>query len=202
MDEMRQLIGRRNGELTPRKTRPVVDVSERVTSPITPVMGSPLRLDGFDKAIEGFVFDVDGKLAQAAENQDTVQGGLREISAKLREVGLLNPLRWLAHKGPHSVPWNTSGSRSSYRASGVSVKWSRTSLRMLPPRRKSCMRYAAKLFCLCKGLTPITSIQAFNEELDSMYNDSQLPDDEAWTALTVDLQQAKQARNNLSKENT
>jgi len=85
---MRQLIGRRNGELTPRKVRPIVDVSERVTSPITTsATNSPLRLDGFDKALESFVFDVDGKLAQAGENQDAVQGGLREISAKLREVG-------------------------------------------------------------------------------------------------------------------
>ena len=86
MDEMRQLIGRRNGELTPRKVRPVIDVSERVTSPIATTTSSPLRLDGLDKTIESFVFDVDGKLAQASENQDTVQGGLREISAKLREV--------------------------------------------------------------------------------------------------------------------
>ena len=34
-----------------------------------------------------------------------------------------------------------------------------------------------------------------------MYNDVQLPGDEAWTALTTDLQQTKQARNDLSKEN-
>jgi protein ECT2 len=34
-----------------------------------------------------------------------------------------------------------------------------------------------------------------------MYNDAQLPDDEAWTTLTTDLQQTKQARNDLSKEN-
>jgi len=87
---MRQMIGRRNGELTPRKVRPVVDVSERVTSPTTSTTSSPLRLDGLDKAIETFVFDVDGKLAQVADNQDAVQGGLREISAKLREVWSLH----------------------------------------------------------------------------------------------------------------
>ena len=34
-----------------------------------------------------------------------------------------------------------------------------------------------------------------------MYNNAQLPDDKAWTALTTDLQQSKQARNDLSKEN-
>jgi hypothetical protein len=34
-----------------------------------------------------------------------------------------------------------------------------------------------------------------------MYNDAQLPEDEARIALTTDLQQTKQARNDLSKEN-
>jgi hypothetical protein len=35
-----------------------------------------------------------------------------------------------------------------------------------------------------------------------MYNDSQLPEDEAWTALTADLQETKETRNELSKENS
>lgn len=99
MDEMRQLIGRRNGELTPRKVRPVVDTSERLPSLPTPTTSEPLRLDGLDKAIEGFVFDVDGKLAQAAENQDAVQGSLREISAKLREVRFLHALALSSSRG-------------------------------------------------------------------------------------------------------
>lgn len=86
MDEMRQLIGRRNGDLTPRTIRPTIDTSERAPPLPTSMTGSPLRMDGLEKAIENFVFDVDGTLAQAAENQDTVQEGLKEISAKLREV--------------------------------------------------------------------------------------------------------------------
>lgn len=86
MDEMRQLIGRRNGELTPRKVRLVIGTPERVPPLPTSTTNEPLRLDGLDKTIESFVFDVDGKLAQAAENQDAVKDGLREISAKLREV--------------------------------------------------------------------------------------------------------------------
>ena len=86
MDEMRQLIGRRNGELTPRKVRPTVDTSEKVPSLPTSTSNELVRLDGLDKVIESFVFDVDGKLAQAAESQDAVQEGLREVSAKLREV--------------------------------------------------------------------------------------------------------------------
>ena len=138
---MRQMIGRRNGELTPRKVRPVVDTSEIVQSPPASSTSDPLRLDGLDKAIESFVFDVDGKLAEAAENQDAVQGGLREISAKLREVhdvpGVC--LTWLM-ESINSEPWSTSGPRSNYRASDASVKSSRTSLRMPPPRRRLCMR--------------------------------------------------------------
>lgn len=103
MDEMRQLIGRRNGELTPRKIRPAVEISDKVVSPHTPTTGESLHLDGLDKAIESFVFDVDGKLAQAGENQDAVQEGLKEISAKLREVWFpIMPLRRLAHQELYS----------------------------------------------------------------------------------------------------
>lgn len=43
--------------------------------------------------------------------------------------------------------------------------------------------------------------QAFNEELDGMFNDWSLPDDEAWVAMANDLQKAKEARNELSREN-
>jgi hypothetical protein len=44
--------------------------------------------------------------------------------------------------------------------------------------------------------------QAFNEELDGMYNDANLPEDEAWTSMTQDLRKTKEARNALTKENS
>ncbi|KAF8195715.1 hypothetical protein K438DRAFT_1906377 [Mycena galopus ATCC 62051] len=44
--------------------------------------------------------------------------------------------------------------------------------------------------------------EAFNEELDSMYNDANLPDDEAWVSMSTDLQKTKEARNILTKENS
>lgn len=42
---------------------------------------------------------------------------------------------------------------------------------------------------------------AFNKELDCMYNDALLPKNEAWRALTRDLQSAKDSRNKLENEN-
>lgn len=45
-------------------------------------------------------------------------------------------------------------------------------------------------------------MQAFNEELDAMYDDANLPHEEAWEAMTKDLRQTKEARNALSKENS
>ena len=35
-----------------------------------------------------------------------------------------------------------------------------------------------------------------------MYNDANLPDDEAWVAMAKDLRETKEARNNLTKENS
>jgi len=44
--------------------------------------------------------------------------------------------------------------------------------------------------------------EAFNEELDNMYNDVGLPNDEAWKAVAKDLQKTKESRNNLDRENS
>jgi cell shape-determining protein MreC len=44
--------------------------------------------------------------------------------------------------------------------------------------------------------------EAFNEELDAMYNDAHLPDDEAWTNMTADLRDSKESQNALRKENS
>lgn len=44
--------------------------------------------------------------------------------------------------------------------------------------------------------------KAFNEELDGMFNDANLPEEEAWVAMSRDLRQTKEARNNLARENS
>jgi RNA polymerase-interacting CarD/CdnL/TRCF family regulator len=44
-------------------------------------------------------------------------------------------------------------------------------------------------------------VQAFNEELDKMYEDINLPEDQAWAAMINDLRKAKETRNLFAKEN-
>ncbi|KAH8830435.1 hypothetical protein DL96DRAFT_1592891 [Flagelloscypha sp. PMI_526] len=44
--------------------------------------------------------------------------------------------------------------------------------------------------------------EAFNEELDGMYNDVNLPDDDAWERMTSDLRKTKEARNAATKQNS
>jgi len=43
--------------------------------------------------------------------------------------------------------------------------------------------------------------QAFNEELDGMFRDANLPETEAWTVMVADLRKTKDNRNTLTKEN-
>jgi hypothetical protein len=43
--------------------------------------------------------------------------------------------------------------------------------------------------------------ESFNEELDMMFSDAQLPEEEAWQAMVNDLRKTKEARNQLKKEN-
>jgi protein ECT2 len=44
--------------------------------------------------------------------------------------------------------------------------------------------------------------ESFNEELDMMFNDAQLPEEEAWEAMVNDLRKTKETRNQLKKENS
>jgi len=51
------------------------------------------------------------------------------------------------------------------------------------------------------AIVRLPDFQAFNQELDAMYEDVQLPEDQAWSAMIKDLQNAKKVRNQLQKEN-
>ncbi|GLB33962.1 putative guanine nucleotide exchange factor for Rho/Rac/Cdc42-like GTPases [Lyophyllum shimeji] len=161
MEEMRQLIGRRQleGEGTPRtRPRSVFD---------TPTRGPPpANISDTLHAIEALVSEADRDLERAVSNQKALQQGLRRISVELEEKS--------------------------------------TELERARVELQNAKRQTELVKSLLADATAEKEImyEAFNEELDGMYNDVNLPDDEAWTAMSNDLKQTKETRNALSKENS
>lgn len=82
MEEMRQLIGRRQfeGESTPRsRTRSVFDSPTRSITPSNSVLDA-------SRSIDVLVADADRDLAKAASSQQTLQNDLKHVSVGLKEV--------------------------------------------------------------------------------------------------------------------
>ena len=48
-------------------------------------------------------------------------------------------------------------------------------------------------------ISRLTCLQAFNEELDGMFSDVSLPEDEAWAAMSRDIIEAKKDRNDAER---
>ncbi|KAF5388006.1 hypothetical protein D9615_000543 [Tricholomella constricta] len=161
MEEMRQLIGRRQleGEGTPRsRPRSVFD---------TPPRAIPsANATGTARAIEKLVSEADRDLARAVSNQDALQLDLQQVSVALKEK---------------------------------SSELEKTRLELQNAKRQTEL-----VKSLLADATAEKEImyEAFNEELDGMYNDVNLPDDEAWAAMLNDLRQTKETRNALTKENS
>lgn len=71
-------------------------------------------------------------------------------------------------------------------------------------RMRSCMRWVNEAPEVHYGVTNeyAMSLKSFNEELDGMFNDANLPLDEAWQAMSSDLSKTKEDRNRLAQENS
>ncbi|KAG5648922.1 hypothetical protein DXG03_000271 [Asterophora parasitica] len=164
MEEMRQLIGRRqlDGEGTPRsRPRSVFDTPPRLTTPTPSVNNTQAA-----RALEALASEADKDLAKAASRQDALQLDLKKFSADLKDK---------------------------------SNELEKTRLELQNAKRQTEL-----VKSLLADATAEKEImyEAFNEELDGMYNDVNLPDDEAWAAMSKDLQQTKESRNALTKENS
>ncbi|KAI0065897.1 hypothetical protein BV25DRAFT_1821601 [Artomyces pyxidatus] len=151
LDEMRQLIGKRAGEGTPRA---------RARSFAEPSADDALRL------IEEAATDADRALLRAAAAQDALGADLARLAADLSEKGAL-------------------------------LDRARAEL-------QSTRRQCELVKSLLADATAENEImyEAFNEELDGMYNDAHLPADGAWAAMAQDLRRSKEARNALTRENS
>ncbi|KAN0126892.1 hypothetical protein V8E52_000532 [Russula decolorans] len=159
MEEMRQLINKRGGEVAPWSHHG--GQREAATAG-----GDGGRTTEFLKSIEESVSEADKSLVRAAANQEALSINISLLAADLKEK------------------------------SGLLEK-SRVEL-------QSTKRQCGLVKSLLADATAENEImyEAFNEELDGMFNDAHLPDTDAWAAMTRDLRQSKESRNALSKENS
>lgn len=169
---MRQAIGHRQSEFS---TPPRL----RVDLPTfhTPKTSSCHGLDDM-------LVDADRHLTSAISNQDRLQTELKRLATTFREVRahLVDSKKSFAHP----------------------IRQRTNELERAKQELANAKRQTEVVKSLLVDATTEKEImyEAFNEELDGMYNDINLPDDEAWGALTKDLRKTKEARNVLNKENS
>lgn len=175
---MRNLIGRRQGEITPR-TRP------RSGTLDNPIRNSAIAdTNSFLRTVDTLLNDVETDLSSAQTSTETLQTELTRLAAQFKErAAELERARLELQNSKRQCELV-----KSLLADATAEKEIMYEVRAISP-------YPAvpEMLTLC---------QAFNEELDGMYNDANLPEDEAWQALSQDLRQTKETKNNLSRENS
>lgn len=159
MEEMRQLINKRSGEVAPWSRHG--GQREAATAG-----GDGCRTTECLKSIEESVSEADRSLVRAAASQEALSINIGLLAADLKEKSSL-------------------------------LEKSRVEL-------QSTKRQCVLVKSLLADATAENEImyEAFNEELDGMFNDAHLPESDAWAAMTRDLRQSKESRNALSKENS
>jgi len=159
MEEMRQLINKRSGELTPRS-------QHRGPKEAATAGSDAARTEDFLRSMDDAISDADKSLVRAASSQEALSVDVGLLVADLKEkTSLLEKCR---------------------------------------VELQSTKRQCELVKSLLADTTAENEImyEAFNEELDGMFNDAHLPDTDAWAAMTRDLRQSKESRNALSKENS
>ncbi|KAG2349061.1 hypothetical protein BDR05DRAFT_956431 [Suillus weaverae] len=160
LDEMRQLIGKRQQEGTPR-SRPRSFVTE-LSMP-----GPPATLGTSNiSLLSESVVDADKLLASALSSHETLHQSLTQVVSDFKE--------------------------KLFDLEKTRVELQNTKRQCELVKRLLADATAEKEIMY----------EAFNEELDAMYNDAHLPDNEAWTNMTADLRESKESQNALRKENS
>ncbi|KAI5117382.1 hypothetical protein M0805_009072 [Coniferiporia weirii] len=169
MEEMRALIGQRNGLATPRaRPRSLVESSmnsSHSSGSDDSSVEQPSEIQNWSKTVDDLVSGAERDLTRAASNHELLENDLGRYFTTFKE-------------------------RST------DLEKTRTELR-------STKRQFELVKSLLDDATAENEImyEAFNEELDGMFNDANLPPDEAWSSMTTDLQKTKEERNKLTREN-
>ncbi|KAH9947218.1 hypothetical protein B0H21DRAFT_740140 [Amylocystis lapponica] len=161
MEEMRQLIGKRYGESTPRSRH-----QSMVESPSLSRLSSPVHVEDIYQSIDDLATQADREILRAIKSQNAAHSDIVSLTAKLKE-------------------------KSS------DLDSARTELRST---KRQC-ELVKSLLADCTAEKEFM-YEAFNEELDGMFNDVHLPENDAWANMTKDLRKTKDDRNALSNENS
>lgn len=205
-DEMMQAIGRRvadGGSGTPR-ARPLtmVESSSSSASLFSANSGnSPLATDAARK-IEDYVVEAEDRLARAAQNHEEVTSGMKDILAQLQEVSSTRRVPPIPEPKLMSDALQKSSQLTSAKAELQSSQRQREVMKSLLDRSSAEVEVLYEVSpARAPRSLPADGEQSFNEELDNMFNDAGLPEDEAWTAMTRDLKAAKRAEKAVQHEN-
>ncbi|KAI6130388.1 hypothetical protein EDD16DRAFT_1084414 [Pisolithus croceorrhizus] len=160
LDEMRQLISKRQMEGTPR-IRPYSIISES-TNLLTPdATGNPIL-----SRLEESIKDADLFITRAATSHNMLQDCLEQLFQDLKTKA---------------------------------EEYDKTRAELQNAKRQCEL---VKSLLVDATAEKEIMYEAFNEELDAMYKDANLPHDQAWQAMTKDLSKTKESRNSLSHENS
>lgn len=161
MEEMRNLIGKRNGEIIPRarnRSRSFADV------PGPPPSLEKARTGDLMKLIDEATSEADESLARAFSNQEALELDLQRLVADLQEKTML---------------------------------YERARFELGASRRQCDLM---KSLLVDATAEKEIMYDAFNEELDHMFTNAQLPEDEAWEAMVKDLSETKADRHMLEHQ--
>ncbi|KAG6869324.1 hypothetical protein C0993_000077 [Termitomyces sp. T159_Od127] len=182
LEEMRQVIGRRQLEgdgLSRSRPHSVFDTPSKTHTS----SGTSTTIVDTARNVETLVSETEKSLARAVTSQDTLQLNIKQMSAELKE----------------KKSGELDKAKLELQNARRQTELVKSLLADATAEKDIMYEVRVHFLALVEHVTEHT--QAFNEELDGMYNDLNLPDDEAWVAMSKDLKQTKEDRNSLMKEN-
>jgi chromosome segregation ATPase len=178
MEEMRNLIGRRSEDLTvststPTRWRPTTETFQARNSLFASGGTSTPGSNGTGITDQGLLRTVDELAADADGHLSKTTASVERIESDLE-----------------SLVGDLTARFSEFEKAKVELQ--------------NVKRQCELVKSLLADATAEKDImyEAFNEELDAMYRDVNLPEDEAWVSMSKDLQSTKESRNTLSNENS
>lgn len=203
-EEMMQAIGRRmdGSGGTPRARPRTLMESSSSSSSLGAGSSSP-KAQEVARSIEDIAIEADGKLAQALRTQEEVASGMKNLLTQLQEVSMTRPAPSSVARMLTPSPRQKSTALTAANIELANVKMQRDVFSDLIKDKNAevDVLYEVSHAPQAPPLPSADGDQSFNEELQGMYEDATLPEDEAWAAMTRDLKAAKKSEKAVRHEN-